>query len=532
MKKKKRKSEDKRAIITEIENIESHIHKQIEIKKILYPALGFRKFTKNTEKLVKDGFDYIIDIEEHIRRDFFFEWLPHHIKKYLGLLVPIIAMFTILYIPINVDINIKKALALFVCIALLWVMESLSMIVTALLIPVLAVLLGLIKNSNPFQSFSNPIIYLLLSGLILGQAFRKHNLDKLIAVKMLSMSKGHLRTLLFYNMLMAGILGMWMSNTATMALLIPVILSVSHELQKKTEKNITGLLLLSAGFGASILSLMTIIGANPYAIAAALIRNTQEFGFFDWTAVGFPVAIVLFIIAYLIFVKFYGIKDESFGQEIIESDTVISLNRNQKKVLAIFFPTILLWLFGGKISAVLSLPIDFYRTEIIGLSAAILLFAFKILRWNDVRKIPWEIFLLVGGGLTLGQILTDTGTAAFMADRLFAVLFILPKFLSILLIVFLAILLANFVNNSSATIILVPIILNLPASLGLDRILLALAATMATAISPLTPIAIPSFSLIYGTGFVSRKEMIHLGLIISSICGIALTLMVYLLNLM
>ena len=205
----------------------------------------------------------------------------------------------------------------------------------------------------------------------------------------------------------------------------------------------------------------------------------------------------------------------------------MKIRYNQKKLLLIFFPTIILWLFGGKISMIMRIPLDFYRTEVIGLAAVILLFVFHVLDWDDVRKIRWEIFLLVGGGLTLGQILIDSGAASLMAGKFYLIFRNMPVFIVLFAIVVLSIILTNFVNNSSSTIILVPVLIQLGPMLSINPKMLAITAAMATAISTLTPIAMPSFSLIYGTGKVTRKEMIKTGFYISLICSIILTSIIF-----
>ncbi len=518
---------NKKPIIRHIKEVEHDIKKEIAIRNIIR-IIPIKH--KSTTAIFKEGLSYFIEFEAQTE-DFFFHWFPKKIKKYLKLIIPFALMLFFLFYPFNLSPEIKKALALFICISLLWALESINIVVTALLIPVLAVSFGLMKNSNPFSSFSNPIIYLLLSGLILAQAFRKHHLDRVIAVKVLALSKGNIKKLLFYTMLITAVLGMWMSNTATIALLIPVILSISNEINHKTKKNYTAMLLLSAGFASSIGGLATILGGSPNAITAAFLRNILDFGFFDWVIVGLPISIILFIVSYFIFLNVYSVGNEKIEIfSFLKEAESIRLTYSQKKTLAIFFPTLFLWFFGGKISFFFRLPIEVYTTEIIGLTSAILIFIFHVLEWEDVRKIPWEIFLIVGGGLTLGQILINTGAATLLAGKLFSLLSFMPTILIILSIIVLAMILANFVNNSSATIILVPVLLNLSSLLNINTILLAMTVAMATTISSLTPIAMPSFSMIYGTGKVSRKEMIKIGVFIALICGPVLAGMIYLMN--
>jgi len=510
--------------IKELHEIEETLDKDIEVRKLIQPTTPKEGVIK-TKDLLGQGFHYFINLEQKLTDDFFFGWLPHQIKKYIKMIIPIFAMYLVLALNLGPNPTINKAIALFVGISLLWALESLSLIVTALMIPILAVILGLIKDTNPFASFSNPIIYLLLSGLIIAQAFRKHELDRMIAVKVLALSKGKAKRVLFYTMLVTSLLGMWMSNTATIALLIPVILQISSELNGATNKNYTGMLLLAAGYSSAIGGLSTILGGNPNAITAAFLSEIpgKSFDFLDWSMIGFPIAILLFLTAYFVLVRKYGLSNQRINTVTLNKEARITkLNNDQKKILFIFFPTIFLWLFGSRISSFLNLPGDFYRTEIIGLSAAMLLFVFKILDWDDVRRIPWEIFLLVGGGLTLGHVLINSNTASFIATSMFSRLSFLHDAFIVIIIVFVSIVLTNFVNNSSTTIILVPVLIELSELLNMPPTVLAMAAAMATAVAPLTPIAMPSFSLIYGTGEVRRSEMIKTGLVISLFGGIVL----------
>ena len=524
--------EAKADIIKHIKEVEHEIKKDIAIRKIVKPTQP-EKVIRKTSDLLGQGFHYFVEIEQKITHDFLFGYLPEKIKKYIKLIIPLILMILFLKSPIDIDPQIKKALGLFIFISLLWALESISMIVTALSIPVMAIILGLGKTGNPFASFSNPIIYLLLSGLIIAQAFRKHELDKMLAIRVMALSKGRVKRLLFLLMITTALLGMWMSNTATIALLIPVILSISSDINHKIHKNYTSMLLLAAGFASSMGSITTILGSNPNAITAAFLQNIENFTFLDWSLIGFPVSVVLFILVYFTLIKIYKLKDEKIPiQTLTKEARKIRLNKSQKKLLLIFIPTILLWLFGDKIGYIFNFPQEFYSIEVIGLTALILLFAFRVLEWDDVRRIPWEIFLLVGGGLTLGQILIDTGSATFLAGKLFSLISFIPLPLVVFLLIIIVMVLANFVNNSSATIIFVPVLLEIAGLLNMNYRILAMSAAMATAIAPLTPIAMPAFSIIYGTGKVQRREMITTGFKIASICAPVLAGMVYLMNLL
>jgi solute carrier family 13 (sodium-dependent dicarboxylate transporter), member 2/3/5 len=448
--------------------------------------------------------------------DFFFGWLPQKIKKYLKLFLPFVAMLIVLLLPIPLAPDMKKALALFLCIALLWSLEPVSIIVTSLMVPILVAALQL--SESPFSSFSNPIIYLVLSGLMIAQAFQKHGLDTLIAKKLISYSNGSATKLLFFTMLGTAIIGMWMSNTATIAMFIPIILSLSKKLRKHIP-----MLLIASALASSIGGMVTILGASPNAITAAYLRERGDFSFFDWSLIGLPVAIMVFITVFIVFIRYFRLSSEKIEPEPYEAK---KLTYGQKKLLAVFIPTIILWLIGYRF-----LPPMLARPEMIGLAACIVMFAFHILEWPDVRKISWEIFLLIGGGLALGQVLRETGLVSFAAGKLLTILSGVHPLVTISMIIVLTVILSNFINNSSATIILVPVFLDLSMATGVSPVILAMAVALATGISAMTPIAMPSFSMIYSTGAVKRKDMIQLGLLVALACAPIIAFFLFVSNL-
>ena len=153
-------TENKEELVKHIKEVEHDIKKDIEVRKIVKPTIPY-KGIKKTADLLGQGFHYFVDFEYKLTHDFLFGYLPEKIKKYIKLIIPLLLMILFLKTPFDLDPQIKKALGLFIFISLLWALESISIIVTALSIPVLAVMLGLVNTSNPFSSFSNPIIYLL-----------------------------------------------------------------------------------------------------------------------------------------------------------------------------------------------------------------------------------------------------------------------------------------------------------------------------------------------------------------------------------
>jgi sodium-dependent dicarboxylate transporter 2/3/5 len=509
---------------TNIKEFQKKIKQDLEIREVLV-EIGEKTYNKAKHiahegiSIYNDtlavGLDHLLaqwNIEEKHFYDFL-HFIPEKIRKYSKVILPLLVMVIIINLPVDMSGEIKKTIALFACISLLWGFESIPMVITAILVPVLAVALGLDDQKGALASFSNPIIYLLFGGLVLAVAIRKNGLDRKLAYKLLSLSDGSQKSILLIFMLVSWFLGIWMSNTATIALLIPVAISIAPIIGKENKRFVSAIA-LSIGISSSIGGMAAITGSTPNAITAAFIGEVQYFSFFDWMRIGLPISVFCFFLAYITLLILFRIDGTRIQLPKYQER---SLTYVQKKTLAIFILTILLWIFGQNIASLLGLSSELFSATIISLFSVCLLFTFNILDWSDIQQIPWQILLLIGGGLTLGKLLVDTGTSSLFADFFQDYLSGVPTFFLIVIIMYLSIFLANFVNNSSTVIVLVPTLIQLGSSLGINPIILALASSHAVALSFITPISIPGLSIIYGTNLVARKDMVRTGLIISLI---------------
>ena len=201
-------------------------------------------------------------------------FLPRWALKSIKIVVPFIFFFLLLYLPLGIDPLIQKALAVFVCVAFLWTLEGLPLTITALLVPVLLVATGVFQVKEALVPFANPAVYLILGGLILAEAFRKSGLDRRLTISLVSKTKGDLRKVLLYVMLSTAILSMWISNTASVALLIPVVIGIASKIAGEERFKITSMLLVGMGIAAAVGGMGTIVGSSPNAVSSAFLRST------------------------------------------------------------------------------------------------------------------------------------------------------------------------------------------------------------------------------------------------------------------
>jgi sodium-dependent dicarboxylate transporter 2/3/5 len=491
--------------------------------------------------------EHVVGIKPTIIKSFarLSEWTRRTIK----LLIPISVLLFFTFVPLGIEpISAQYVLGIFLFVAIMWTMESLPLPVTSLMVPVLLVIYGVFGDTlrfpDParaaFAPFATPVIYLVLGGIIISVAFRKTHLDARFAYIIVSKSKGQFETLLLAMMLACGLLSMWISNTATAALLIPVAIGIAGRAgtNKDESDQYAVALLLGIGAAAAIGGMATIVGTSANAVSAQFITEAvgaSNFGFVSWMIAGLPLSIMLLFLSWFIIIKMYPVSkgeiDISWVQE--ELDSMGKMTNAEKKVLAILGGTIVFWIVGEDLANLFLppqlFPGAFANAAIVSMMAAILLFVTRTLDWEDARLIPWGIFLIIGAGLALGQGLEVGGFNSWLSGGIEAIAGPLTTsavgvFIFILLIAFVVVAMSNFVNNTATVAFFVPLMIVLASSLFSDlradfilgyMLLFGLSVGMAAAIAFMTPVAHPPSTLIYGTGIVTKKDMFRSGLAIT-----------------
>jgi len=425
----------------------------------------------------------------------------------------------------DLDRRVQDALGIFLCIAMLWTFESLPLPVTALLVPVLLTLFGVFPAADALAPYADPVVFLMIGGLILAEGLRLNGLDKRLAYLMVLKADGNRDRTLFFLMVTAAFLSMWISNTAAVAILIPVVLGISSRLQGVGE-HVTVRMLLGIGIGSAAGGMMTVTGSAPNAIAAGLLSREQEFTFLDWMTIGVPVGLILLFLAWFLLTRLFPSRGERLQIEELrkEAEAMGPLTDGEKRTLMVFLPTVVLWVLGADIASWLGLPPSFMSAAVVALAASVFLFVVRSIQWENARSISWDVFLIIGSGLALGEGLVYSGAAQWLADALGDALLGAQLLVVLLAVAFVTVTITNFISNTATAAMFIPILLSLSTALGVHPELLVLTCGLCVSLSFITPIGTPPFTLIYATKRVGRRDMAKAGIAIAVPTVIAICL--------
>lgn len=425
------------------------------------------------------------------------------------------------------NLSRKEAHTLFITIftASLWVSEKLPIPVSSL-IPIAAFpLLGILDSKMVAQSYGSPLILLLLGGFMLSTAMSHTNTHKLIANKIIqTIGTNSQAKILLSFMLTASLLSMWISNTATTLMLLPIALAI---LESNSSKQFAITLLIGIAYAASIGGIATPIGTPPNLILMQSIENANlpEIGFIGWMQKVLPLLFIMFPVTYFYLARQLSNRPINFQLENL------SITRSQKKVLGVFALTAFLWVtrvepFGGW-KLLLNLP--YANDASVALLAVVLLFTLKgsdkkpIITWEAINKIPWGILLLFAGGITIATAFKQTGLSASIANNL---MFLnnFPTWMIIGFICLFVTFLTEITSNTATTAVLMPILLSTSQALNIDPMLLMLPATISASFAFMMPVATAPNAIIFSSGHVPIKKMMRTGLLLNIIGAVILTL--------
>jgi sodium-dependent dicarboxylate transporter 2/3/5 len=454
--------------------------------------------------------------------------LPRPVIYFITIILPFITMAAVALAPLDLETDVKYTLAVFVCVSMLWTFGALPLAVTGLLVPVLLVFFGIFTPVGALASFADPVVFLLIGGLIMAEAFRVNGLDRRIAYGLVTMAQGDLRRTFVALMAVSAALSMWISNTATVALLLPVVLGIAGRANGDGRK-VTTMFLLGICMSTAFGSMSTIIGSPVNAIAFGLLNKVVPWTFMEWIAVGGAVALGLLALVYLILPR--TIAPASNGIDLgpikKELNDMGPVSKREAITLAIFLPTVGLWIGGGWTTQVLGLPSGFLSAAMVSLIAAFMLFATRVISWSDARRISWEVFLVIGAGLAIGHALDVTGTATWFAAVLTDLTGGQGLLVMMLLVGFITVIVGTMLSNSATVSIMVPIVISLSSSMGVDPRYLVLVTAFCSSISFMTPVGTPPVTLAYSTGFFTRLELARAGLIITIPAVLIVVFIVY-----
>lgn len=426
-----------------------------------------------------------------------------------------ILLFLLLYYTLPFDPNVVLGLSMLCFIAVLWLTEALHVTVTAILVPVMAVLLGVFNTQTALNNFANSIIFLFLGGFALAAAMHRQGLDKVIADKVLILARGKMSVAVFMLFGVTAGLSMWISNTATTAMMLPLVLGVLSKVNSDSGHKTYVFVLLGIAYSASIGGIATVVGSPPNAIAAAEVGLS----FTEWMKFGLPTSIILLPIA--IAVLYFVLKPDLKGQFELNHDAV-HWDKGKIVTLAIFALTVFMWIFSKPINSMIGGYAKF--DTIIALGAIILVSFARVVHWKDIEKTAdWGVLLLFGGGICLSNVLKATGASVFLAHELSSLISDFGIFVVILVIATFVVFLTEFASNTASAALLVPIFASVAEAFGMSPVILSVLIAVAASCAFMLPVATPPNAIVFGTGHIKQTEMMKVGIILNIACIIALT---------
>ncbi|HAS6973311.1 TPA: DASS family sodium-coupled anion symporter [Vibrio parahaemolyticus] len=431
-----------------------------------------------------------------------------------------ILLFIILFNTLPFEPQVVTGISILVFVAILWLTEAIHVSITALLIPMLAVFLGVFNTQAALNNFSNSIIFLFLGGFALAAALHKQKLDQALADKVLLIARGRMSVAVFMLFGVSAGLSMWISNTATAAMMLPLVLGVMTKLDAKKNHNTFLFVLLGIAYSASIGGIATLVGSPPNAIAAAEVG----LNFTEWMKLGLPISLILMPIAILVL---YTMTKPDLSHKYELDHKPVEWTNGKMVTLAIFLLTVTLWIFSKPINTMLG---GFAKFDtLVAIGAILLLGASRAVEWKDIEKTTdWGVLILFGGGICLSNVLKATGTSVFLAHSLTGFLEQAGVLLTILSVVAFVVFLTEFASNTASAALLVPVFATIAEALGLSPVILSALIAVAASCAFMLPVATPPNAIVFGTGHIKQKEMMRIGFVLNIACIGALTLFAWL----
>lgn len=451
--------------------------------------------------------------------------------------------------PEGLSVEGWRVVALLTLMATWWASEAIPVPATSIL-PIIALpLLGVGSVAQATAPFANPVIYLLLGGFIIALSLEEWGLHRRIALSVLAKVGDHKLAILAGFMAVSAFLSMWISNTATTMMMMPIALSVAFAIRGGREAAhdaYTIMLLLGIAYSASIGGMATLIGTTTNAVAAGYMRASfgVDLGFADWITFGLPTVLAFLPVAWVILtlltkreVGKAGLQENPAAQAYVQAEleSLGPITRPEKRVAWLCTAVALLWLARRDIN--IWLGGDYLSDAGIAIAGAVALFLIPaglkgkdkdafLLPWEATRRMNWGVILLFGGGLSLASAVDRSGLAAYLGEALSGIA-TLPPILIIGSVVALVVFLTELTSNTATAATLMPVLGALAREAGLDPMLLVAPVAVAASAAFMLPVATGPNAVVYGTGQVHVPDMAKAGLWLNIAAIIVITLVAY-----
>ncbi len=416
-----------------------------------------------------------------------------------------------------------------VLMAVLWMSEALPLPATALLPLVLFPLLKLGSIQESAAPYANPIIYLFLGGFIIALAMQRWNLHRRFAINLIGYMGTQPARIIAGFLIAAALLSMWVSNTATAMMMLPIALSVVQLLPRATADNpkakaFSTAVLLAVAYGATTGGMATLIGTPPNALLAAYLGKVYNvtIGFGQWMLIGVPVMLVTLPVVYLVLtrVSFRLDRGEVPGMAALitaEKKQLGVFSNGERAVLIVFVLTALGWVFQPLLARTIPLITD----TTIAMTGALLLFMIPlnrrgdfVMNWESTKGLPWEVLLLFGGGLSLAGNIQKHGLSQYLGE-LCGALGGVPMLLTLAIVCFGILMLTELTSNTATAATFLPIVAAIAVSLGQNPLLFLIPAALAANCSYMMPVGTPPNAIVFGSGHITLPQMAKAGFLLN-----------------
>lgn len=436
--------------------------------------------------------------------------------------------------------NARAVLAVTLWVATWWITEVVPIPVTSLLPIVLFPLTGALPISDTTEAYGHPIIFLYVGGFIVAMAIEKCGLHQRFAFSILLRVGTGARGIILGFMIATAVLSMWISNTATSVMMLPIAVAIARQFEAHDGGNVFGkALMLSIAYAASIGGVATLIGTPTNLIFAGIVKELYDIDitFAQWMTFGLPLSIILLIICWLYMTRLaFPMRDLKLGggRALIRErmQALGSLSYNEKVVTAVFALTAICWMTR---SLLLEKFLPGITDTAIAIVGATLLFIIPgkhdghrspVMDWASAVQIPWGIILLFGGGLALAAGFQETGLSDWLGGQLGRLEYV-PLIVLILVVVASVNFLTEITSNLATASMILPVLASLAVGIGVHPYGLMIAATTAASCAFMLPVATPPNAVVFGSGYLRIPDMARAGLWMNIVSILLVTVFVY-----
>ncbi|MEJ2196316.1 MAG: SLC13 family permease [Ignavibacteriaceae bacterium] len=452
----------------------------------------------------------------------------------------------------NHQVTIMTSIA--VLMSILWITEAIPLAATSLIPLILFPLFGILKTSEIAESYINSIIFLFIGGFMIAIAMERWGLHKRIALKIITLVGGSPNSIIFGFMMAACFLSMWVSNTATILMMLPIALAIISRMEnqfgKEETHNFTLALLLGVAYSCTIGGLGTLVGTPPNLVFVKTLNilypYAPEISFSKWMLMAFPITLILLLSTSFLLTKILFKNDRSLtvNNNFIkgEYNKLGRITFEEAVVSVVFTITALLWLLRSDINfGIFKIPgwsdffiqPDFINDGTVAIAMAFILFLIPsrnktttLLNKDVFVDIPWSVVLLFGGGFALAKGFTSSGLSLYIGNQLSG-LSSLPHLLMIIVIATSISFLTELTSNTATTQMILPILASVSIAIGLHPMLLMLTATLSASMAFMLPVATPPNTIIFASGRIKIYEMAKTGILLNILGIIVVSTIVY-----